>query len=206
MDIQNITIFVDGPTEKGSLETYFHKHNGKSPKFAYGPGNGIKYSAESYAKNVTGHIIYALSSSSYAIILIPDLEKRHTKLNITCSMFGTQIKDAIISEIISKTKFSKEYLKSVIYVCPSDIMFENWIVCDIKGISKSTLLNKNCKQSNFDGQNGAHLLTKLMQPNKYKKTVHARQLFKMVNPDIGIINSASYKCFMSAVQSLIKTK
>ena len=206
MKIEEIAIFVDGKSEKLSLESHFKKYYGKSPKLVSGPGNGIKYSAELYAKRIAGDVVTVLNSSSHTVILVPDLEKREAKQNINCSKFGEQIKSAVIREIISiaKVQFKEEYLQEVIYVCPSDIMFENWIVCDIKGTEQSKLYNRTLAQSCFDGQNGANIIGKLMHPNKYKKVVHAYMLFKNVDPNIGISNSPSFECFISTIRSLIE--
>lgn len=79
MEIDNIAIIVDGPTERNCLEKCFSKLFNKIPAIRYSPGNGLTYSEEMYAKGIAPSLILLLSKNIFSIILIPDLERRAQK-------------------------------------------------------------------------------------------------------------------------------
>lgn len=199
MEIDKICIIVDGPTETGSLEKMFYKHYYKCPLLRYGPGNGDSYSELLFAKRIVPLIVFVLSKDAHSVIIIPDLEKRARKGKTTIEMFSSEIKKAIIEEIVKTSSFKQDYLEEVIFVCPSDIMFENWIISDVEGIKQSKIINENAKQDYYDGKNGANILGGMME-YKYKKTRDAQNLFKYVNKDIGISNSPSFRAFIEVLE------
>lgn len=204
MELSKIAIFVDGPTEEGALKAKFCKdYKGQHPEFRYGPGNGVNYAIQGYANNVSSKIIFDLNRNIHVIVLIPDLEKRVQKCNINCDSFALQIKEAVVAAIAAKSSFNYEYLNSVIYVCPSDIMFENWIVCDVNGIKSHELIKDDSEQKIYEGLNGSSILNGMMT-EKYKKTVHAKMLHKQVDSSRGSSNSSSYSNFTSTMAELIK--
>ncbi len=203
MNINNIAIYVDGPTEEGALKAKFCKEFGIYPSFRYGPGNGVNYSIEGYANNVVPKIIVTLKTNISSIILMPDLETREKKCKLNISSFSSQLKSKIIELLICKTSYKKEYLEDVIFICPSDTMFENWIVCDIEGLKSNAFIKKEAKQDFYDGKNGSSILKHIMS-TKYKKTVHAKLLHKCVNTDIGIRYSPSYDGFIKTINILVK--
>lgn len=202
MDIKNIGIIVDGPTERGSLEKMFNKLYYKTPFIKFGPGNGLHYTEDCYAKKIAPTITILLNSDVYSIILIPDLEKREKKKKTSLSQFAKTLKECVVAEVIKSGQFSEDYLNDVIRVCPSNIMFENWIVADVEGIKASKLLKEDAEQDYYDGQNGASILDDMMV-EKYKKTVDAQNLFKYVDSERGKKFSASFNEFMRVFNELL---
>lgn len=191
MSLRQIALIVDGPTEEGSIRAKFNKLFGECPEIRFGPGNGINFSVEGYSKGIFPTLIFLLKSDIRAIILIPDLEKRKTGSDI----FSMSLKQEIIKLLLKGASYPKCYLERIIYVCPPDIMFENWIVADIEGIkSCNDLVNNNCSQDFFDGKNGSFELQKCMSI-RYKKTVHAKQLFKKTRETESSIYSTSFHKF-----------
>ena len=198
MSLKNIAIIVDGPTEEGCLRAKFQMTLYDCPNFRIGPGNGVTYTIEGYAKGVLPTIIYLLNSNVRAIILIPDLEKRKVEV----IEFSSDLKAEIIKLLLAETSFEEEYLKEVIHICPPNIMFENWIVCDVEGIKEnSSLINSSANQLNFEGKNGAAELQKIMT-TKYKKTVHAKLVYKKTRDNISAMNSSSFKIFIDSFNNL----
>jgi hypothetical protein len=198
MSLKKIAIIVDGPTEEGSLRSKFEKQFFESPSIRIGPGNGITFSLEGYAKGVLPTLQYLLKSTVRAIILIPDFENRKGK----CERFSENLKKNIIKILLRETKYKEDDLKEVIYVCPPNKMFENWIIADVDGIIvNNSLINPNANQKNYEGMHGASELQKIMT-TKYKKTVHAQMLFKKIRDDISIANSSSYESFISCFENL----
>lgn len=207
MEINDIAIIVDGPTETGCLEKMFQRFYYKTPAFRYSPGNGLDYTEEMYAKRVVPILIVLLSKNIQSVILIPDLEKRTKKKKTTLGRFSYDIKNCIIREILSKDncKYSDVFLQERIQVCPSDIMFENWIISDIENIKKSQLIDVGLKQYLYDGQNGSVILSKSMANGlTYKKTVHAKKLFNYVDVNVGITNSPSFNKFILTVKDCLQ--
>lgn len=202
MEIDKIGIIVDGPSEVNSLEKLFIKVFYKIPALRQGPGNGDNYTEELFAKRVIPTIIALLKKDVYTVILTPDIEKRVKKGKTTIENFAKDIKMCIIDEIVKRGIYNEDYLHDVIFVCPSNIMFENWIVSDVEGIKKSKLIKEECIQDFYDGQNGASLLNDMMI-SKYKKTRDAHNLFKYVDKNVGINNSPSFKQFMDVLDFLL---
>ena len=168
------------------------------PNFRIGPGNGVTFTIEGYAKGVLPTLIYLLSTNVRAVILIPDLEKRKVEV----LKFSTDLKTEIIKLLLIETSFDEEYLNEVIHICPPDIMFENWIVCDVEGIKENNLLIKaNATQADFEGKNGTSELQSIMT-TKYKKTVHAKLLYKKTRDYVSGENSSSYKTFIDSFNDL----
>lgn len=201
MSLKNLAIIVDGPTEETSLRTKFQMKYYDCPNFRIGPGNGVTYSIEGYAKGVLPTLIFLLNSSIRAIILIPDLEKRKVKPQD----FSINLKREIIKYLTAETQFTEEYLDGVIHICPPNIMFENWIISDVEGIkNNNSLIIPNATQKDYEGNNGTSELQKIMT-TKYKKTVHGQLLFKKANDDISAENSASFNFFITSF-SLLKEK
>lgn len=199
MSLRNIALIVDGPTEEGSFRTKFEMNFYDCPNIRIGPGNGIHFTTQGYAKGVLPTIKFLLSSSIRAIILIPDLEKRKEEpIN-----FGNELKFEIIKLLINESNFKKDYLNEVLHVCPPNIMFENWILSDIEGIKINSLINSDTIQKSFDGKNGSTELQRIMT-TKYKKTVHAKQLFKITRDEVNCINSLSFKTFHESLYQLIE--
>lgn len=194
MNISNIGIIVDGPTEKDSLEKMFKKIYYNIPIIRYGPGNGVSYSEQCFAKNIAPTIVFLLCRNVYSLILIPDFEKREKKKKISLEEFAQSLKKFIVAEVLKIGQFTENYLNDVINVCPSNIMFENWIVSDVEGIKASELIKKEATQDYYDGRNGASLLDDMLIDGlSYKKTRDAQNLFKYVNPQTGINYSPSFK-------------
>lgn len=205
MKVNNIAVIVDGPTEEMALKSMFYKKYSAVPIIRYGPGNGNQYSAETYAKKVIPTLIMLLRGSAYSIILIPDLEKRANKGNATIGKFACDIKKLIMQGILSAQKFKQQEIEQAIFVCPSDIMFENWIISDVEGIKKSGKIKNDIKQECFDGKNGSVLLDNMMVNTKYKKTIHAANLFKYVCIKTGALNSPSFKSVVETFEKLLST-
>lgn len=198
MSLKNLAIIVDGPTEEGSLRTKFQMNYFDCPNFRIGPGNGITFTVEGYAKGVLPTLIFLLSSNVRAVILIPDLEKRKD----APAVFGQNLKIEIIKFLLIETTYTNEYLNDVIFVCPPDIMFENWIISDIEGIKiDNALINPDAIQQMFEGKNGTNELQKVMT-TKYKKTVHAKQFFKKTRDNISCGTSTSFKSFLDSFNEL----
>ena len=203
MTIDKIMLFVDGPTEQGAFENKFRMmYNGKSPRFAINPGNGLYYPINTFARLIAPNIIVALKSSFRCIMVVTDLEKCEKKFKISCNDLEVNIKQSIINEIIKTSSFKQEYLNEVIYVCASNIMFENWIVCDLENIKSSKLIKDGVAQDFYDVQNGSSLLNGMMTC-PYKKTVHAKMLFKKVRDDVGRSYSPSYSNFMTSIEKIL---
>lgn len=202
MDIKNIGIIVDGPTESCSLEKMFNKLYYKTPFIKFGPGNGLHYTEDCYAKKIAPTITVLLNRNVYSIILIPDLERREKKKKTSLSQFAKTLKECVVAEVLKSGQFSEDYLNDVIRVCPSNIMFENWIVADVEGIKASKLLKEDAEQDYYDGQNGASILDDMMV-EKYKKTVDAQNLFKYVDSERGKVFSASFNEFMRVFDELL---
>lgn len=203
MEIDKIGIIVDGPSEVNSLEKLFLKVFYKTPVLRHGPGNGDNYTEELFAKRVIPTIIALLKKDVYMVILTPDIEKRVKKGKTTVENFAKDIKKCIIKEIVKLEIYNEDYLDKVIFVCPSNIMFENWIISDVEGIKKSKMLKEECCQDFYDGQNGASILNDMMI-SKYKKTRDAHNLFKYVDKSSGTNNSPSFKQFMDVLDSLLE--
>ena len=202
MELSYLAIYVDGPTEEEALKGWFCKYfQGKHPAFRYGPGNGVHYAVQGYANNVAPKIVQNLKTEIRHILIMPDFEKREKKLNVTLDDFQEQLKSAIISKCAEISDFTVEYLETVIHVCPSNIMFENWIICDVDGIKHNKLIKITGDQEQYDGRNGSSILSSMMEI-KYKKTTHAKVLYKCVDPNIGIVNSPSYKQFYEKIMEL----
>mgnify|MGYP000176835873 CR=1 FL=1 len=201
MSLERLLIVVDGQTEESSLRKRFYKDYNECPKIRLGPGNGKDYSISGYVKGVLPTLIFELSLSTRAIILIPDFEKRKMKYE----NFRDNLKKECVKELSNQTKFKKEDLENQIFVCPPNIMFENWIVSDIKSISvESSEFENEIEQENFEGKNGTSILEKNMNC-KYKKTVHGSKFFKKTDFKISVINSSSFKEFLEIFNDL-KTK
>ncbi|PRY10121.1 hypothetical protein CLV24_11538 [Pontibacter ummariensis] len=189
---------VDGPTEIGALQSKFKKQYYDCPEIRKGPGNGLDFSIQGYTKGVLPTIKLALTSNIRAVILLPDLERRKE----TFRSFSDKLKASIIEALLECTKLSKDSLQDTIFVCPPDIMFENWIVCDIEGIRASKFINDDAIQDYYDGKNGASILDKLMN-TQYKKTVHGPLLFKSIREEVGIAYSNSFNDFIECLRTLI---
>ena len=81
-------------------------------------------------------------------------------------------------------------------------MFENWIICDVDGIKQNPDLNIRGVCGDYDGKNGSSILSSMMDI-KYKKTIHAKKLYKYVDPARGIAYSHSYRLFCETINKLI---
>lgn len=202
VDFNKIVIYVDGPTEEGALSAWFYKFYYSKPGFRYGPGNGVDYSIKGYAKNIAPKVIQNLKSTIRHIIFIPDFEKRKQKHNVSFDDFIKDLKSEIIIECLKISDFKAEYLNDVLHVCPSNIMFENWIICDIEGIKNNPEIKISGESGDYDGRNGCSILSSMMEI-KYKKTVHAKKLYKYVEPKRGITFSNSYKTFCETIDYLV---
>lgn len=198
MSLKKMMLIVDGPTEEGSIRKRFEKDYFESPEIRLGPGNGKDFSIKGYAQGVLPTLKFALSSNIRAIILIPDLEKRR----IDCERFMTQLKNECISELIKDSKFKKENLLDQIFVCPPNIMFENWIISDIDTVSNEcSEFESPITQELFDGTNGTSIIQKYINC-KYKKTVHGPKFFKKTLFENSIQNSPSFELFWSIFNQL----
>ncbi len=198
MSLKKIALIVDGPTEEGSIRAKFNMLYFECPEIRNGPGNGITFSVEGYSKGVLPTLKLLLKTDIRAIILIPDLEKRKIKADT----FSKQLKVEIIKSLLIDSSYSQEYLEETIFVCPPDIMFENWIVSDIEGIkSCSDLIIDESLQDKFDGKNGSSELQKCMK-TRYKKTVHAKQLFKKTREEESANHSPSFEKFQMIFNEL----
>ncbi|PAC29229.1 hypothetical protein [Flectobacillus sp. BAB-3569] len=198
MSLKHIALIVDGPTEEGSIRAKFNMLYQCCPEIRNGPGNGTTFSIEGYAKGVLPTLILLLKTDVRAIILIPDLEKRREK----APNFSKKMKAAISKLLLADPNFSPQYIDETIYVCPPDIMFENWIISDVEGIKNCTeLIKVESVQDKFDGKNGSSQLQKIMR-TKYKKTVHAKQLFKKTRESESADNSPSFSEFQNIFNKL----
>lgn len=204
VDLSKIAIYVDGPTEEGALTAWFLKTYYSKPEFRYGPGNGVDYSIQGYAKNITPKVIQNLKSTIHHIIFIPDFEKRKVKHNITFENFIKDLKTELINTCVKISDFTEEYLNQVLHVCPSNIMFENWIISDIEGIQKNPEIVIKGNSDFYDGQNGCSILSSMMEVI-YKKTIHAKKLYKYVEPERGTAYSESYRLFYETIKRLIES-
>lgn len=203
MNIKNIGIIVDGYTEKESIKKWYKKSNINSPTIRYSPGNGIDFTEQTYAKQVTPTIIALLSQSIRFLVFIPDLEKREKKGRTTIQKFSLNLKNEIIKAVRCRnSNYTEVYLNNIIFVCPSNIMFENWIISDVEGIKKLKIIKPSVSQGDFDGKNGASILNKMMTI-QYKKTVHGYELFKNVCSIRGSQYSPSFKSFNDTIKDLL---
>jgi hypothetical protein len=201
--LNKLLLIVDGLSEEGALRSRFNMIYQNCPEIRHGPGNGIDYNEIGYAEGVLPTLIKGLSFNARAIILIPDLEKR-SKRNISYENFSKNIKTECIKKLVSKTKFKKDHLEKTIFVCPPDIMFENWIVSDIHALSLSCeLFDSEVEQEDFDGRNGAAILKRNMNC-KYKKSVHARKLFNRTDFNNSRANSRSFSNFIDKFEELVR--
>lgn len=198
MSLKRIALIVDGPTEVGSFQAKFNMLFYDCPEIRTGPGNGITFSVEGYSKGVLPTLKLLLKTNIRAIILIPDLEKRQIKTAI----FSKKLKEEVLKLLLINSSYTKEYLEEIIYVCPADRMFENWIISDLEGIKGSSdLIKSECIQTKFDGKNGSYELQKCMKTT-YKKTVHAKQLFKKTRDSESRLNSPSFERFQTIFNEL----
>lgn len=199
MSLKRIALIVDGPTEEGSIRAKFNMVYYDCPEIRNGPGNGITFSVEGYAKGVLPTLKLLMKTDIRAIILLPDLEKR----KISVDKFSKQLKEEVIESLLIDSTYTKEYLDEIIHVCPPDIMFENWIISDIDGIkSCSDLIKEDSTQDKFDGKNGSSELQKNMK-TRYKKTVHAKELFKKTRDEESANNSPSFDKFQTVFNDLM---
>lgn len=200
MSLKRIALIVDGPTEEGSIRAKFNMIYCECPEIRNGPGNGIKFSIEGYSKGVLPTLKLLLKTDIRAIILLPDLEKR----KISADTFSKQLRQEVIKSLLIDSAFTNEYLYEVIHVCPPDIMFENWIISDIDGIKSCTdLIKEDSVQGKYDGKNGSSELQKTMK-TRYKKSVHAKQLFKKTREVESVKNSPSFEKFQTVFNELVK--
>jgi hypothetical protein len=198
MSLKKIALIVDGTTEVGSISARFNMLYFECPEIRNGPGNGITFSVGGYSKGVLPTLKLLLKTDIRAIILVPDLEKRKIKADT----FSEQLKIEIIKSLLIDSSYSEIYLEETIFICPPDIMFENWIVSDIEGIKRcSDLIIDECIQEKFDGKNGSSELQKCMK-TRYKKTVHAKQLFKKIRDEESVNNSPSFEKFQTIFNDL----
>ena len=203
MEITEIAFLVDGPTEDASLKSWISKHYNKSPHIRRTPGNGVNYTIDTYARNAAPIIIQNLNSKFHAIILIPDFEKRANKTKISLQEFAEQLKTKIISEVCNNSMMTANDLQEKIFICPSDIMFENWIISDIEGIKNCSEIQIEGECGKYDGKNGAVILSGMIKGKKYIKTTDAHRLFKKVRKDIGPQYSPSFQSFISTLDNLL---
>lgn len=196
--MNKLLLIVDGPTEIGALKAKFYHLYNECPEIRLGPGNGISYKIEGYAKGVLPNLQFNLKLNSQAIILMPDFEKRTGSI----SDFEAEIKNQVIEKLVETGEFSTEDLLDRIFVCCPNIMFENWIIADVEGIKSCTdLINDNFEQELFDGHNGSSILKKNMKL-AYKKTTHGKKLFKRVRDKTASENSESYMAFATKISEL----
>ena len=198
MSLKRIALIVDGPTEVGSIRAKFNMIYYECPEIRNGPGNGITFSFEGYSKGVLPTLKLLLKTDIRAVILLPDLEKRR----ISVDKFSKQLKEEVIKSLLIGSTYTKEYLYEIIHICPPDIMFENWIISDVEGIKSCTdLIKEDRIQDKFDGRNGSSELQKIMK-TKYKKTVHAKKLFKNTREEESMNNSPSFEKFQTVFNEL----
>jgi len=180
IDISKTVFFVDGQSDLKALKAKFQKEYHQTAGFRLVICNGKSVSAAGYANAAVPSIIFASNQCFHNFICIIDKEKRQgSAIN-----FADSVKSEIDKLLTLKS------VKIDVKVCCADIMFENWIVADLEGISSHSSITCNTNQSNFDGKNGTALL-KSMFKKAYKKTAHAADLFKCVCLERGRLNSPS---------------
>lgn len=197
INICDILFVVDGPSDAKSFKEKFCKIYKRHPGLRTVGCNGKDVDADGYANSSLGIILLALRGRYKYIFCILDKEER----KISTKIFARGIKDAIIKKVLSCSKFSKDELESKINICIPDMMFENWIIADVKGIKrKKTLIETTARQINYEGKNGASRLD-LMMLVKYKKTIHAPILFKSISFQRAKENSISFYYFTKCLTS-----
>jgi hypothetical protein len=150
------------------------------------PSNGITVSIDQIA-NESVKLLKALGSAGCVKkILVIDRENRtHSATKI-----GEQLK-----KLIAKNT-AEDFV-----VVVADRMFENWILADIESVSgkHSDRLKKTSNSMDFEGCHGkSELKNKLKDGHRYK-TEDAEPFFKAVKADVAVMNSASYKKWMEAL-------
>ncbi len=156
-DLNKCVFFVDGPTEIHSLKRKFLQDYYVSPVVRITGCNGKDVSIDGYVSASFGTLLLALNDSFHFIIFIVDRESR----DISSPRFATRLKNALINEVISRTRHREADLIDKIFVCIPDRMFENWILADIDGIkSADELIIDSAVQNQFDGHNGVSELKK----------------------------------------------
>lgn len=188
IDIKRTVFLLDGQTEIQSFRDKFLKDFGIEPGFRRVGCNGKVVSARGYAKKAAPMISVCLNDRFSTVVSVVDRENRR----VSAAGLAQQIRQALLKEV---TSLRDEDL----FVCVPDIMFENWIIADVEGImQKGKLVYDKVVQEAYDGRNGARILDGMMSV-KYKKTTHARMLFKLVRFLRAKSNSSSFKSFYDAV-------
>lgn len=201
MELNKISVFIDGISEEGALKAWFSKNfSSQCPNFVRTCGNGKDYSIETFIEKEFQKVLLCLSKNSRHIIFIPDFEKRE-KNGMTLNTFITQLKAGMVEICASNSRFKPEQLNKILHFCSPNIMFENWIVADIDGIKQSIIKIKG-EQQNYDGKNGSSVLRNMMGEVKYLKTTHAKILYKQVRGFVASQNSPSFKLFFDTIQGI----
>lgn len=195
IDIKKTIFLVDGPTEIRAIREKFKKETNEVPNLRKVGCNGKSVSAQGYANAAYGTLILALRSYYTCIICILDRERRpQSPIKLSCS-----VKEAIVNQVCSTTKYRLDDVKRKLYVCVPDIMFENWIVSDVEGIKRHVdFIKGGSKQKYYDGKSGASVLKGMMKV-PYKKTLHGPVLFKATNFSTSKKNSPSFKGFIDII-------
>lgn len=198
IDIRALLFVVDGPSEVTSFREKFGQLYSREPGINIASCNGKDVTPEAYANKTFGIFLSALRKHYRYIICIIDKESRP----ISTMRFAKQVKAEIIKKILScPFRFVEKELDFKIKVCVPDIMFENWILADIKGIKrKKELIKSEAKQEKYEGKHGAYYLDLIMLV-RYKKTIHAHVLFRLVSFDRAKINSNSFNFFYKCLHS-----
>ena len=187
IDFDRTLFLVDGITDLRALKSKLVQEYEIKSGFRHLNCNGIYVTPECYAKRASSSISVGLHDRYSTFICIVDREKRRISSLTLC----LQIKTCILNILPALNPYS-------LFVFSPDIMLENWIVADVVGIKKTGLINNNSTQESFDGQNGSTVLNGIMN-KKYKKTIHAEQLFVSIRFPIASNNSDSFACFYNEI-------
>jgi len=192
IELEKAAFLVDGRTELSAIKAKFQKEFGLNPVIRLVNCNGKHVRPEGYANAASGTLLMLLRSSCKYIIIILDKEKR----KMGALKFAQLVKESVVETMASSGKFSKKDLALKIFVFVPDIMFENWIVADMEALkTHDFILKSKAKQKYYDGQNGSSILSRIMK-NPYKKTLHAKMLFKSIRFDVANKYSPSFNRFV----------
>ncbi len=196
IDLDRTLFIVDGHTEYRALRLKFQNDYRKFLDIRRVNCNGKNVKPEGYANKAKGILLAAMKGHYTLIIFLIDRETKTRRLE----KFRNDLKKALISVILSGSRYRQDELEEKFQVCVPDRMFENWIVSDIDGIKRShDFIVESATQQFFDGLSGTSILEKIMEI-PYKKTQHGPELFNSTQFDVSKDNSPSFKRFYEKLE------
>lgn len=86
-------------------------------------------------------------------------------------------------------------------VVVADRMLENWLLADVRGLTKRSYISRSARQRQYEGTHGKNELRQLFVDHDYDETTHAPELMKHVRMKMAVKNSTSFKRFVQRVKS-----